>query len=96
MLKAETRNDIRDWGIELLKGSKFCLISHNTDGVCRVGCNLGGRLSVCVQEGWDMGDTNEAVEKKRCQLIGQVSRSDSPECQFLPLQVVLRKTESLK
>lgn len=30
------------------------------------------------------------------QLIGQVSRSDSPERQFLPLRVVLGKTESWK
>ena len=90
MLKAEMHNDISDWGIELLKGSKFCLISYNTDGVCRVVYNLGGQLSVCVQDGWDTGDTNEAVEKKRCQLIRQVSRSDSPKLHFLPLQMVLR------
>lgn len=58
MLQAKMHNDFRDWRIRLLKGSKFCLISSNIDGVRRVARNVGGQLSVFTQDRWDTEETN--------------------------------------
>lgn len=58
MLKAKMHSDISDWRIVLLKGSKFCLISYNTDGVCWVARNIGGQLSMFIQDHWDTEETN--------------------------------------
>ena len=58
MLKAKTHNDISDWRRQLLKGSKFCLISYNTDGVRWVARYIGGQLRMFIQDRWDTEETN--------------------------------------
>lgn len=50
--------NISDWRIELLKGSKFCLISYKTDSVRWGAHNIGGQLSMFIQDCWDTEETN--------------------------------------